>query len=119
MSVNGANMYRVEGSVKFLMDGADASRIDFDIVENDYGTAKARMTRASMDAIEEVRMQTSSFSAEYGNALGGVVNMITKSGTNGYHGSLIEFFRNEKLDTRNSFIGIPRLAEPVLSSGFD
>src|SRR5581483_5433547 len=103
MSVNGANMYRVEGAVKFLIDGADASRIDFDIVENDYGTAKARITRASMDAIEEVRMQTSSFSAEYGNALSGVVNMITKSGTNGYHGSLLEFFRNEKLDTRNYF----------------
>jgi len=103
MSMNGANMYRVEGSVKFLVDGADASRIDFDIIENDYGTAKGRITRAGVDAVEEVNVQTSSFSAEYGNALGGVVNMISKSGTNEFHGKIFEYFRNEKLDTRNYF----------------
>src|SRR5205085_6615409 len=41
--------------------------------------------------------------AEYGQALGGVINLITKSGTNDFHGSLFEYFRNEKLDTRSYF----------------
>ena len=103
MSTNGTSMYRVEGAVKFLVDGADASRIDFDILDNDYGTSKGRITRSGMDGVEEVRIQTNSFSAEYGNALSGVVNAISKSGTNEYHGGLFEYFRNEKLDTRNYF----------------
>jgi len=45
----------------------------------------------------------SSFSAEYGQALGGVVNLVTKSGSNEFHGSAFEYFRNQKLDTRNYF----------------
>jgi len=44
-----------------------------------------------------------SFSAEYGQALGGVVNLVTKSGSNEVHGSAFEYFRNQKLDTRNYF----------------
>ena len=103
MSVNGMSMYRVEGAVKFLVDGADASRIDYEILDNDYGTSKGRITRSGMDGVEEVSIQTSSFSAEYGNAFSGVMNVISKSGTNVFHGSLFEYFRNEKMDTRNFF----------------
>jgi hypothetical protein len=102
-SVNGASTFRSEGGVRFLLDGADASRVDFDILDNTYGSSKGRITRASVDSIQEFRVYASSFSAEYGQALGGVVNLITKSGTNEFHGTVFEYFRNEKLDTRNYF----------------
>jgi hypothetical protein len=102
-SVNGASTFRSEGGVRFLLDGSDASRVDFDILEDTYGSSKGRITRASVDSLQEIRVYTSSFSAEYGQALGGVINLITKSGTNDFHGSIFEYFRNEKLDTRNYF----------------
>jgi hypothetical protein len=50
------------------------------------------------DAVEEFRVSTNSYSAEYGRFAGGVVDVVTKSGTNSYKGSLFEFFRNEKLN---------------------
>ncbi len=56
-----------------------------------------------IDAIEELRVNTSSYSAEYGRSNGGVILVNQKSGTNEYHGSLFEFFRNEKLNARNLF----------------
>src|SRR5579872_347405 len=102
-SINGASTFRSEGGVRFLLDGSDASRVDFDILEDTYGSSKGRITRASIDSVQEIRVYTSSFSAEYGQALGGVVNLISKSGTNEFHGSAFEYFRNEKLDTRNYF----------------
>jgi hypothetical protein len=56
-----------------------------------------------IDAIEEFRVNTNSYSAEYGRSNGGVILVNQKSGTNEYHGSLFEFFRNEKLNARNLF----------------
>ena len=102
-SVNGASTFRSDGGVRFLLDGADASRVDFDILDNTYGSSKGRITRASVDSIQEFRVYASSFSAEFGQGLGGVVNLITKSGSNSLHGSVFEYFRNEKMDTRNYF----------------
>lgn len=59
--------------------------------------------RPSIDAIAEFRVQTGLYSAEVGRTPGGIVNIVTKSGTNAYHGSLYEFFRNDVLDARNFF----------------
>ncbi len=56
-----------------------------------------------IDAIEEFRIDTNSYSAEYGRSNGGVVMVNLKSGSNDLHGSLFEFFRNEKLNARNLF----------------
>jgi hypothetical protein len=102
-SVNGASTFRSDGGVRFLLDGADASRVDFDILDNTYGSSKGRISRASVDSIQEFRVYASSFSAEFGQGMGGVVNLITKSGSNSLHGSAFEYFRNEKMDTRNYF----------------
>ena len=55
------------------------------------------------DAIAEFNLQSSNFSAEYGNAGGGVVNIVTRSGTNNFHGSAFEFLRNGALNARNFF----------------
>src|ERR1700730_5821352 len=55
------------------------------------------------DAVEEFSVSTSNQSAEYGRTSGGVVNAITRSGTNAFHGSVYEFLRNSALDARNFF----------------
>ena len=55
------------------------------------------------DAVQEIRIQTSTFSAEYGNNAGSQVSVITKAGSNEFHGSIWEFHRNEKLNTRSYF----------------
>ncbi|HYI96674.1 MAG TPA: TonB-dependent receptor [Bryobacteraceae bacterium] len=110
-SVGGAQLFRSSSGVRFLMDGTDASRVDADDLNNTYGSSRGRISRASIDAIQEFRVYTNSFSAEYGEALGGVVNLITKSGTNDFHGGLFEYFRNEKLDARNYF-NVPPAPKP-------
>jgi hypothetical protein len=56
-----------------------------------------------LDAIEEFRVNTNSYSAEYGRSNGGVIQVSQKSGTNAYHGTLFEFLRNEKFNARNLF----------------
>src|SRR5712664_3989304 len=56
-----------------------------------------------VDAIREFAVLTGGFSAEYGKATGGVVNAITKSGTNSFHGDVYEFIRNSALDSRDYF----------------
>jgi hypothetical protein len=76
-----------------LIDGMDNN-------ERFVGTVGVK---PSIDAIQEVKVSTNLFSAEYSRAVGGVVDVITKSGTNDYHGSLYEFWRNDKLDARNFF----------------
>ncbi len=57
----------------------------------------------SPDSIEEFRVLTNTFDAEYGRNSGSVVNVVTKSGTNKLHGDIYEFFRNDKLNARNYF----------------
>ncbi|HEY4050742.1 MAG TPA: carboxypeptidase regulatory-like domain-containing protein [Acidobacteriaceae bacterium] len=54
--------------------------------------------RPSIEAIQEIRVQSNSYTAEVGRTAGGVVNIITKSGTNQFHGSAYEYFRNDVLD---------------------
>src|SRR5229473_3801472 len=56
-----------------------------------------------LDSIAEFRVLTNNFDAEYGNYSGGVVNVVTKSGTNQFHGSGFEFLRNTGLDAKNFF----------------
>ena len=59
------------------------------------------------DAVEEFKVETNSLKAEFGQTSGGVVNVVTKAGTNELHGSLYEFFRNDALDARNAFATQP------------
>jgi len=56
-----------------------------------------------VDSVQEFKVQSGVMSAEYGYTAGGVVNMVTKSGTNEYHGSLYHFVRNDRFDARNAF----------------
>ena len=71
-------------------------------------TVTAADTTLGVETIQEFRVVTNSFSADYGRAMGGVVSIATKAGTNVLHGSAFEFFRNSKMDARNFFdVGDP------------
>src|SRR4029077_11677795 len=57
----------------------------------------------SVEALDEFKLQTSTYSAEFGHSLGGVVNIQIKSGTNKFHGDGFEFLRNDAFDSNNFF----------------
>ncbi len=78
------------------------------ITINDYtnaGPGSVLGGNLGVDAIQEFTILTSNFSSEYGKSAGGVVNAITRSGTNQFHGAIYEFLRNNALDARNFFDG--------------
>jgi hypothetical protein len=83
---------------------ADSNNLTVDGAYNSVaGSNGSLVNNVSPDFIEEVKLQTSNFSAEYGRFSGPAFNIITKSGTNQFHGGLFEFFRNDALDARNFF----------------
>ncbi len=88
-SINGGR----GGSANYLLDGSD----------NNDAYQNTASLYPNPDAVQEFSVQASGFSAEYGQAAGAVVNVITRSGTNEFHGSLFEFLRNDALNTRNFF----------------
>ena len=57
----------------------------------------------SVDVLDEFKLQTSTYAAEFGKSLGGVVNLQIRSGSNQFHGSAFEFLRNDALDANNFF----------------
>jgi hypothetical protein len=69
-------------------------------------------TRPMVESVQEVEVQTGTYSAQYGAYLGVHINMITKSGTNTLHGSAVEFVRNQIFDARNFFL-LPTAANPT------
>ena len=93
------------GGSSVLVDGIDAGRVDLNGTSNVLGRIESRVNRVSMDSIQEVQTVEQNYGAQYGQAIGAVINPITKSGTNDFHGSLFEYFRNEKLDARDFFAG--------------
>jgi len=76
-----------------LLDGLDNN-------ERNIGTIGVR---PSIDAIAELRVQSNLYSADVGRTAGGVINILTKSGTNSFHGSAYEYLRNDALDARDFF----------------
>jgi hypothetical protein len=85
------NNYRLDGiSINDYSNGAPGSVAGLNL---------------GVDAISEFSVLTSNYSAEYGRTSGGVINAITKSGTNQFHGGVFEFLRNSALDARNFFDG--------------
>jgi hypothetical protein len=84
-------------SNSYLLDGAN--------MRGYAGTAtvSAAETTLGVETIQEFRVVTNAYSADYGRAMGGVISLVTKSGTNTIHGSGFEFFRDSSMDARNFF----------------
>ena len=98
-SVNGAR----GRANNFLLDGTDMNDgYRNDPAINEAGVFGTPATILPIEAIAELHV-ASNFEAEYGRSAGGVVNVVTKSGTNLLHGSFFEYFRNTVLDARNFF----------------
>jgi len=93
------------GGSSVLVDGIDASRVDLNGTSNVLGRVESRVNRISMDSIQEVQVLEQNYSAQYGQAIGAVINPITKSGTNNFHGSVFDYFRHDALDARDFFAG--------------
>ena len=93
LSSNGAPLR----SNNYLLDGAS--------MVNAYAAASASITGSTLgvEGIREYRVVTNSFSAEYGMTMGSQMMIVSKSGTNLFHGSLFEYLRNSALDARNFF----------------
>ena len=90
-------------SNNYMLDGTDNNDPWFNnSALNQVGITGAPATLLPIDAIQEFNLQ-SQFPAEYGRNSGGAVNIITKSGTNNFHGSAFEYFRNSFFDARNYF----------------
>src|SRR5438552_17503862 len=109
MSVNGnqsnANLWTVDG-----------------VNNMDVGSNATLLVFPSIDSIQEFRVERNSFSAEYGQAQGAVINLITKGGTNQFHGTAFEFIRNDKLNANDFFLknrGLPRPTLRYNNYGFN
>jgi Carboxypeptidase regulatory-like domain len=75
--------------------------VAIDGADNMSTASGIQKTTPSQEAVQEFRVINSDYSTEFGRAVGGIVNIITKSGTNTLHGSLYEYFRNDKMDAKN------------------
>jgi hypothetical protein len=91
------NPFSVSGqrseSLTFLIDGVD----------NNNFLGNNAVVDPNPDAVEEFKILTNNYGAEYGRTSGGIVNQVIKAGTNSFHGGVFEFFRNDDLNARNYF----------------
>src|SRR6266481_4934661 len=96
----------------FLLDGIDNT----DQVFSTYAVAPI------LDDIQEFKVQSHSDEAQFGGVLGGIVNVVTKSGTNNFHGTAWEFFRNTVMDAKNPLkgaaAGVSKLAQNQFGANF-
>lgn len=95
----------VRGDFAFSVNGAreDATNFLLDGVYNVDPKLNTPGVRPPVDAVQEFEIITNGYDASFGRSGGAQVNVILKSGTNGYHGTVYEFFRNAALDARNYF----------------
>jgi hypothetical protein len=108
----------------FLVDGASANlgNVGAGSLLYQGGAGQLPVTSAfggasnlvSLDALEEFRIITSTFAPEYGRTPGAQISVVTKSGTNTFHGTAFDYFRNDKLDANDWFANANRLARPPL-----
>jgi len=82
----------------FLLDGVDNNTISTNAQE-----LSTQVSRPSIDSIEEFKVVTSPYSAEYGRSPGAAISVTTKSGTNAFHGALYDYYRNDKFDSNSYF----------------
>ncbi|MDQ1471898.1 MAG: hypothetical protein QOJ99_3378, partial [Bryobacterales bacterium] len=95
----GVSFRGVPGGNSFLQDGNDVTQ-QWGL---DIAGGAVVPSSISQDAVQEFQVQTSGYSAEFGRAVGGVINTVTKSGTNNIHGSAFWYFRNRTLNAQDPY----------------
>ena len=123
-SVNGqrtsANAFSVDGvSANFGIMAGPAISAAADGVMPALSAAGGTNSLVSVDAMQEFQVQTSTFAPEFGRSPGGQISIVTRSGTNAFHGTLFNYFRNDKMDANDWFAkrdGLPRA--PVRQNDF-
>src|SRR5437660_9375354 len=111
LSGNTTPMFGMGSNLPFIAGGGrfSANEVTLDGVDNNTVSNAGSIGRngiavvPSVDAVQEFKVKTSTFSAEFGHAAGAVVNATIKSGSNDFHGTLFEFLRNNALDANNFF----------------
>jgi len=116
-SVNGqradANYFTVDGvSANFGVTGYIAMTHSATGALPALSASGGTNSLVSVDAMQEFRIQTSSFAPEFGRTPGGQISLATRSGTNAFHGTLFEYFRNSALDARDWFVNFNHLPKP-------
>ena len=91
----------------FLLDGVDNNSISENVQE-----LTSQVSRPSVDSIQEFKVVTSPYSAEYGRSPGAAISVSTKSGTNQFHGTLYDFYRNDSFDANDFFSERAGVAKP-------
>jgi carboxypeptidase family protein len=104
-NIDGAGSLAWRASASFSANGQRPRDNNYmlDGIDNNETWLQTVVLFPSVDALDEFKMQTSTYSAEFGRSLGGVVNLQIKSGTNVMHGSGFEFLRNDAFDANNFF----------------
>jgi hypothetical protein len=122
-SVNGqrsdANYFMVDGvSANFgVLPGSDLGETIGGAIPG-FTSGGGTNGLVSVDAMQEFRVQTSSYAPEFGRTPGGQISIVTKSGTNQFHGTGYDYFRNEFFDARNYFDAPPLLKPPLRQNDF-
>jgi len=110
-NVEGSNLASQSGSVNVNGAREEFNNFLLDGVDNDDISNAQLIIVPGIDSIQEFKVQTSNYAAEYGRSAGGLVNVSTKSGTNQIHGSVYGFLRHSSMDARNFFAN-PALPKP-------
>jgi hypothetical protein len=90
-------------NLSFLGQNGRSNSVTMDGVDNNDSAVGAERSTLSQDAVQEFQINRSNYSAEFGRASGGLINIVSRSGSNAWHGSIFTYFRNQALDARNSF----------------
>jgi hypothetical protein len=113
-NIDGAGSLAWRASASFSANGQRTRDNNFllDGIDNNETWLNSVVVFPSIDALEEFKVQTSTYSPEFGRSSGGVVNIQIKSGTNDFHGELFEFVRNDKFDANDWFNNKDGRAKP-------
>ncbi len=116
-NIDGAGSLAWRASASFSANGQRPRDNNYmlDGVDNNETWLQTVVLFPSVDALDEFKLQTSTYSAEFGRSLGGVVNLQIKSGANQMHGSAFEFLRNSKFDENNYFNDLAGRPKPDFS----
>ena len=120
-NVNHANTPEEAGTFSLAGAPAYSNNLTIDGLDNNDDRAARERFQPSLEAVAEVQVITNQFSAEYGRASGGRVNLRTRSGSKQFHGRAYYFFRDEALNAntfRNNSLGLPRLPLQDHTGGF-